>query len=113
MDEKYKALWVKALRSGEYKQGCGKLKTEITDKFATNKVVETYHCCLGVLGEIINNENELMQVSLEAGWLTVETVNSLGISWEQQATLSSMNDGLNNDYRKTFNEIADYIEKEL
>lgn len=111
MNEKYKELWVKALRSGEYKQGCGKLKTEIKDR-VTDKV-DVFHCCLGVLGEIINNENELMQVSLEAGWLTVETVNSLGISWEQQATLSSMNDGLNNDYRKTFNEIADYIEKEL
>lgn len=41
--------WVKALRSGKYKQGQGLLKqTTIKDK--------TYHCCLGVLCELYNNE---------------------------------------------------------
>jgi hypothetical protein len=42
--------WVKALRSGKYKQGDGCLKQTDTKK---NK---TYHCCLGVLCELYNEQ---------------------------------------------------------
>ena len=41
--------WVKALRSGKYKQGQGVLKQ------TTSKNV-TYHCCLGVLCELYNED---------------------------------------------------------
>lgn len=41
--------WVKALRSGKYKQGQGTLKQ-------FNKKGQTQHCCLGVLCELYNNE---------------------------------------------------------
>ena len=42
--------WVKALRSGKYKQGDGCLKQTNLKK---NK---TYHCCLGVLCELYNEQ---------------------------------------------------------
>lgn len=41
--------WVKALRSGKYKQGQGLLKQ-------TTEQNKTSHCCLGVLCEIYNEE---------------------------------------------------------
>lgn len=41
--------WVKALRSGKYKQGQGVLKQ-------TNGKNVTYHCCLGVLCELYNED---------------------------------------------------------
>ena len=40
--------WVKALRSGKYKQGGGTLKQ-------FNKKGQTQHCCLGVLCELYND----------------------------------------------------------
>ena len=39
--------WVKALRSGKFKQGSGTLKQ-------FNKKGQTQHCCLGVLCELYN-----------------------------------------------------------
>ena len=41
--------WVDALRSGEYKQGKGQLKTSEEDG-------ATKHCCLGVAKEVFNLE---------------------------------------------------------
>lgn len=41
--------WVKALRSGKYKQGGGTLK-----QFNSNGIAQ--HCCLGVLCELYNDE---------------------------------------------------------
>jgi hypothetical protein len=45
MDEKLKAKWVKALRSGKYKQAHDTLKGETNDR-------DIGYCCLGVLCEI-------------------------------------------------------------
>jgi hypothetical protein len=44
MDSEVKALWVAALRSGDYKQASGQLKTP------------QGHCCLGVLCELHKKE---------------------------------------------------------
>ena len=41
--------WVKALRSGKYKQGTGTLKQY-------NRKGQAEHCCLGVLCELYNQE---------------------------------------------------------
>lgn len=41
--------WVKALRSGKFKQGTGTLKQ-------FNKQGQAQHCCLGVLCELYNQE---------------------------------------------------------
>jgi hypothetical protein len=55
MDEKLKAKWVKALRSGKYKQAKDYLKTEIEvfdDESGETSRNEIGYCCLGVLCEI-------------------------------------------------------------
>ena len=41
--------WIKALRSGKYKQGQGALKQ-------STESGDTYHCCLGVLCELHNED---------------------------------------------------------
>lgn len=41
--------WIKALRSGKYKQGTGTLKQY-------NRKGQAQHCCLGVLCELYNQE---------------------------------------------------------
>jgi len=41
MNQEIKELWIKALRSGKYKQTTGKLKS-----------IESAYCCLGVLCDI-------------------------------------------------------------
>lgn len=48
MKEKVMKKWVRALRSGKYKQGEGCLKQTSKKK--------TYHCCLGVLCELYNSD---------------------------------------------------------
>lgn len=45
MNKKLKAKWIKALTSGEYKQGAGKLRR-------VHRGNDLRHCCLGVLCEI-------------------------------------------------------------
>ncbi len=53
MNEYVKGLWLKALRSGKYDQGTGRLKsTEIDFGGQEND----YFCCLGVLCEIHRQE---------------------------------------------------------
>lgn len=49
MNKNIAKKWVKALRSGKYKQGWGYLKT-------TNNEGNPFHCCLGVLCELYNEE---------------------------------------------------------
>lgn len=44
MNPEIKALWIEALRSGEYKQGRGCLKADYSGK--------AQYCCLGVLTEL-------------------------------------------------------------
>ena len=55
MKKKNATKWVKALRSGKFKQGCGWL---VHDYCGAN---ERRHCCLGVLAEIngFNGNNGL------------------------------------------------------
>ena len=48
MNEKVAKQWIKALRSGKYKQGQSTLKQY-------NHKGETKHCCLGVLCELYND----------------------------------------------------------
>ena len=55
MTEDVTKMWVKALRSGDYIQGKGRLKLEVLEKEGTPAHFE--HCCLGVLCEVLNVTN--------------------------------------------------------
>lgn len=92
MDQKIKKEWVKALRSGEYKQGRGRLKCG--DEY----------CCLGVLGRVIKiDENDLCR-----GMLDVKEMCKIGLSAWDAGYLAQAN-----DEGRSFAKIADYIEETL
>lgn len=89
MTNEDKVKWIEALRSGKYQQGRCFLKKE-------NK-----YCCLGVLKEITNCKInfEIPNLALDISYL----------SHEIQSILVKFNDYEN----KNFNEIANWIEKNL
>jgi hypothetical protein len=91
MDKLRKENWVKALRSGEYKQGKGRLELHNDDG-------STSYCCLGVLNAIDESIYASDNFFLSLVILDINT----------QMRLAIMNDG-----GATFNEIAEYIEREL
>jgi hypothetical protein len=122
--------WVKALRSGKYKQGKGYLK-QFTSKN------EPRHCCLGVLCELYNDTmkknhkktlytEEMQDNSSGTSFIRFDLVdgglpkvvrewaditNSLGgfkIDDARSECLADLN-----DYGKKFSTIADIIEKNV
>jgi hypothetical protein len=113
--------WVKALRSGKYKQGAGSLRQ--TDK---GTGVRAY-CCLGVLCDVTKRQTggawtddgtEQFVVAGErrGGALPEAVAEYAGTTdWnptvpELGITLADLNDG-NGSRRKTFKQIARIIEK--
>ena len=122
MNPRIKALWLEALRSKEYPQTKGKLKTE-----------EGY-CCLGVLCDLYLKEHskewkpsdfieddEILSYEIDAREnLTPESVvkwaelpcDNPGVMFEDRdyvTDLTELNDSLN----MNFEEIAAYIENQL
>ena len=101
MNKRIKKAWVKALRSGEYKQGNGQLCRN--DRF----------CCLGVLYDIAH-DGYWHKGTDGQSWLTDERSGEFlygedfGLSDDMQENLSDMND----EYQ-SFAQIADYIEQNL
>lgn len=110
MDPEIKRKWVEALRSGEYVQGQAKLKRD------------GMHCCLGVLCEVANppgwdstlgciREKGVMLGQEEDDFWTLPpaTAALLRVNDDQQQKLMDMNDHAG----ATFEQIADFIEKNL
>jgi hypothetical protein len=100
MDAELKAKWVKALRSGEFKQGKGCLKEG-----------ERY-CCLGVLARVAGlqiTEGEGIKGAKGYTPLAELVTGAPTEDCEILTRLWRMNDTLG----KSFPEIADYIEREL
>jgi hypothetical protein len=96
-----KAKWVEALRSGEYEQGCGALRTE-----------DGKYCCLGVLTDLYCKAKGVTfdGVTRSNRWV-------LNLSVRRWAGLESPNPAVPqaplawlNDSGRTFAEIADLIE---
>lgn len=87
MTPELKARWIKALRSGRYKQ-C-KMVTQDGNG---------HNCCLGVLGRIIHQKNLINNLS------TTPLPDKI-LNWSIQTTLCNQNDN-----GRSFKEIADYIE---
>lgn len=103
MNADIRARWLAALRSGEYRQGQGRLRDG------------NAFCCLGVCAMIIDSEG--WQIQPGGRWLHQDrlatlslcTLASIGLTYHEQSMLSSMND----DESLPFPEIADWIEQNI
>lgn len=98
MNQEIKAKWLTELRSGKYKQTTGRLLSHSNG-----------YCCLGVLAKSADQTDESILEICTLEDLDPEIVDLIDLSYEIQVKLASMND----IERKSFEEIADYIEKEL
>jgi hypothetical protein len=116
MDPKLKDKWVKALRSGRYKQVQESLQA--MDHFGNI----AGNCCLGVLcrvarikPEVDEHPEDRISCAFDGneGELTARLRLDLGISKKDHDRLIEMNDGIGDFTGKTFPEIADFIEQNL
>lgn len=104
MDANLKAKWIKALRSGKYKQKRGRLRGN-----------EGF-CCLGVLCDLVGTHWERRGDGYAAeldGFMSIailpdSVANEAGLSARHAGTLADMNDG-----GKRFTTIAKWIEENL
>ena len=122
MDPLIRARWVAALRSGNYKQGLGRLKVRRAHQ-------KTEYCCLGVLCEIavedgvVEPANTLLPEGVYrfagnghtlpqkvAEWAGLKSHNPSVIGESGKITNLA---GLNDEAKLCFSDIADVIEKQL
>lgn len=100
MNKKIANMWVKALRSGKYKQGKHMLSYK-----------DEEFCCLGVLCEVMGLKSEAVPRSYGRSYLGVTTYLPQQVAElaeiENQENFVAMNDvqGL------SFDDIADFIER--
>ena len=113
LPEKFKKEWLAALRSGDYKQGRGRLMTKI------GIVTESEYCCMGVACKIYYKDFNV----LDSGYpgysdLPPAVIDCLrsdisdvrpGAVMSVMSYLSNMNDVMG----RNFNDIADWIEENL
>jgi hypothetical protein len=105
MNKTIKKYWVKALRSGLFRQARGVLE-------GVNEDGEIGYCCLGVLKTVCDKKLKKDPIGDEL--LSVQSLKLIGLTIEQQQKLSAMNDGdWNGTGAKSFDQIANYIEKHL
>lgn len=115
MDKKVKEEWVKRLRSGEYKQGFQKLRSDDTGNY--------HYCCLGVLNTIAieegivgkNDPAKYTRQFGDAAFLGPRVSKWAGLDRPTQGHLARMNDGDDDTHlnSKGFRAIATYIERNL
>ena len=118
MNIEVKEKWLKALRSGEYKQGKGVLRNS-----------DNEFCCLAVLCDVVLEDNPNIgswkstldncyyfstgddkdAIYLPQVISDITGINKRGEFSENSAPLTAYNDS----YGMTFNQIADIIEKEF
>lgn len=81
MNKEFKREWVKALTSGEYKQGKEALR------------YRQWHCCLGVARHAIPKIDDLNDSDTRNnGWLEGNELRALGITNQVQRELAQLND---------------------
>lgn len=106
LPKKFKEKWLTALRSGKYKQGEGDMLTKGKN--------DTF-CCLGVgckviglsIKQINNNGFPTDEINRMPNYFAHER----NVNWQEQ--LAYMNDGVNGIKKKSFKQIANWIEKNL
>ena len=102
MNQDIKAEWVEALRSGSYQQGEGVLRRE-----------DNAYCCLGVLCDVLGVQWQDRGYYWTARGCEVDLPDDIReearIRRREEWRLQQLND----TERKTFEEIANYIEAEL
>lgn len=79
-------MWVKALRSGKYIQGRGRLKMEVPEK--EGKPAHFEHCCLGVLCEELKIANKLDTSDVSSSGKLLSRAyefDTIGFDWTFQA----------------------------
>jgi hypothetical protein len=96
-----KKKWVAALRSGDYTQGHGCLRRDYK------------YCCLGVLCDVIDpgrwyGDSYMYGVERASAYLPNKLRENVSLSISHERILSQRN-----DLAQTFDEIAEYIEKNL
>ena len=104
-----KREWLERLRSGEYEQIQGRLRSD------------DGYCCMGVLCEIIDPNKWQTRDNLDWEWgyggtkIPESVLYEIGLTEGIQRVLLKRNDGSRTDgvREHTFLEIADYIEKNL
>ncbi len=111
LDKAFKAKWVKAVRSGRYEQNIIELRVG-------KKNTGFSYCCLGVACNIMDRHWKISKFNnityshkhSEPGYdaLNHTFLKQINLTHKQESKLIDMNDA-----GKSFNEIADYIEKHL
>lgn len=97
LEPEFKAKWVAALRSGEYKQGfC----------FLHNRANNSY-CCLGVACKLAGVESSRNQ------YITGVSLDKIPYWLQGNVGIPYILANLNDEQQKTFPEISDYIEQNL
>lgn len=111
MNKRLATKWVKALRSGEYKQGQHQLRNrpwvweydDYGDAIdGSPKGGEVQHCCLGVLYEVVTEKQ-----APKRGLLPKSVLAQCGMSPDGQEKLVMFND----DRQWSFKKIANWVEK--
>lgn len=116
MNSGYKELWLKALRSGDYSQGEGKLYN----------VDEDTYCCLGVLchayglsnEEIVELRSDVEQGDINS-LLPPHLITHFGLDNTLQKSLAMKNDNVKQEFGHfkrhvcSFEDIANWIERHL
>lgn len=100
MNKRVKKLWIKALKSGKYKQTIRTLHDQ------------NGYCCLGVLCNIYNREKGYGGVK-NGSFLTSGVMKWAGLESDNPLIGTQHAGALNDILKLTFNEIADKIESNL
>ena len=110
---KFKAKWLKALRSKEYNQGTGKLFRDGN------------HCCIGIAGRVQGLSDKAMighgcfsTSDTFSNWTRIQKLipdaligNASNNSLIRK--LIRMNDGIDSEKKKSFEQIANWIEQNV
>lgn len=107
MKAELRQKWIDALRSGKYTQCTGKLVRNPSEERLS-------YCCLGVLCDVagfkrVGDTFEMDMVTTLHFDLTDKALEHFNMKRSQSACLVSLND----DEGQSFEDIADYIEKEI